>query len=364
VQVTVNVTNPQTIAAAPNTLNFAYQLTAGQPAAQKFTVTSTGGSVQFTVGTTSTPSGWLSADVTNSTTGTSGKEVNVSINTQNLAVGRYNGSITITATGVTGSPITIPVVLDVTSAPTPLPLTITSTASNQAGPISPGGLMTIKGTLLGPTTQGGVLFTLNAQGGVDSTLGGVQVTFDGIPGTPIYVSATQINVIAPYEISGRTSVNVIVIYNGVSSAPINVRVAEATPAIFTLNQQGFGQAAALNQNGTFNGPAGGGTVPAIQDSVVAIYATGGGQTSPAGTTGSVSPTNRLLLINGIVSATVDGVPANVEFAGAAPGLVTGVNQYNIRIPRAQPGKPMTGNLQVQITINGVSSPVGVTIAVQ
>jgi uncharacterized protein (TIGR03437 family) len=65
-----------------------------------------------------------------------------------------------------------------------------------------------------------------------------------------------------------------------------------------------------------------------------------------------------------VSATVGGLQATVEFAGAAPGLVTGVIQFNIRIPTPPPGMSLSGNQQVIITINGVSSRTDVTIAIQ
>src|SRR6185503_2795501 len=47
----------------------------------------------------------------------------------------------------------------------PQPLTVTNNASNQPGPIAPGELITIKGTLLGPTTP--VSYSVNAQGTVD-----------------------------------------------------------------------------------------------------------------------------------------------------------------------------------------------------
>jgi uncharacterized protein (TIGR03437 family) len=91
-----------------------------------------------------------------------------------------------------------------------------------------------------------------------------------------------------------------------------------------------------------------------------LYGTGGGVTVPAGTTGSVSPSNQLLRISGPVSATIGGVTATVEFIGAAPGLVTGVVQINLLVP---PG--VTGNnLPVSITVDGVTSPAGPTVAVQ
>jgi uncharacterized protein (TIGR03437 family) len=352
IPVSLTVTSAQTITLTPTSLTFAAQAGAPAPAAQKLAVASGGTPVQFTVGTTSTPGGWLSVDATS---GTTPKDLNVSVNTQGLAAGTYNGSVSITVQGQ--SAVSANVTLTVTPTPVPLPATVTNAASGAAGAIAPGELITIKGTLLGPANApNGGQFTLNAQGGVDPNLAGVRVLFDNIPGTPLYVSPTQINVIAPWEIAGRLNTNLVVEYNGVAATAIQLRVDNVSPAIFTLNFTGAGQAAVLNQDSSVNGSG----RPAAPNSIIAVYATGGGQTSPAGITGSVSPGNQLLRITGPVSATIGGVNAPVEFIGAAPGLVTGVVQANLRVPAGVSGS----NLPLSITINGVTSPTGPTVAVQ
>lgn len=374
IPVTLTVGSPVTVTAAPTSLSFAYTINGSQPASQQLTVSSTGGSVQFSVGTTTTSGGnWLSVDTTTGTTAGSGttltKVVNVSVSTTGLtgsAAGTaYTGTISITSPGVLSTAITIAVTLTVTQPPSPQFSFVTNNASNVAGVIAPGELVTIKGTLLGPTTPAN--FTLNSSGGVSNTLSGVQVTFNNIPGTPIYVSATQINVTVPWEINGQTSANVVVTYNGNSSAPTNVSVNTVAPAIYTLNSTGSGQAAAINQNGTFNGPAGSTTVPAPEGSVVVLYATGCGQTSPPGTTGSVSPTTQLLEVTAPVSVSFGPLSnplyGTVKFIGAAPGLVTGVCQVNVQLP-PDPTGALAGNPFVTLTVNGVSSTQGPTIAVQ
>jgi trimeric autotransporter adhesin len=355
VPVSLTVTGPRAISATPQSLTFAAQGNIA-PATQKISVASTGTSaVNFTVGTTATPSGWLTTDINS---GTTPKDITVSVNPQGLAAATYNGSVTVT---VGSDTLTVPVTLTVGATPTPQPTTITNNASGQAGSIAPGEMIAIKGTALGPSSPpNNGLFSINGQGGVDSTLFGVRVLFDGIPGTPIYVSATQLNVIVPWEIAGRTSTNVVVENSGVQAPATNVRVENVAPAIYTLNQTGQGQGAVLNQDGSVNGPTSATTRPATQNSIIAVYANGGGQTNPPGTTGSVSPTNQLLRITGPVTATIGGQNAVVEFVGAAPGLVTGVVQVNLRVPIG-----VTGNtLPVSFTVNGVASPGGVTVAVQ
>ena len=373
IPVTLTISSPQTVSVTPNQpLSFTFQIGGTAPASQKITITSTGGAVQFSVGTTS--SGWLSVDASS---GSTSKDINVSVNPLGLLAGVYIGSISISAPGVLLSPIVINVTLTVLALPPPQPFTITSTASNLAGLIAPGEEITIKGSNLGPVSPAlGVLFTLNPQGFVDPSLAGVRVLFDGNPGTPVFVSATQINVVVPFEIAGTVTTNIVVEYQGVQSAPRQQLVSSAAPGIYTLNFTGQGQAAVINQDGTINGPPGGvstpggviATKPALPNTAISVYMTGGGQTNPPSITGSVNSLAFFMpLVNwtptsGTVTATIGGVPAKVEFAGAAPGLLAGIVQVNLRVPN------VTGNaLAIVITINGVStslSPLAPTVAVQ
>ena len=90
-----------------------------------------------------------------------------------------------------------------------------------------------------------------------------------------------------------------------------------------------------------------------------LVGTGGGQTSPAGVTGQAAsapfPSPKLP-----VSLTMAGIPANILFAGDAPGFV-GLMQINAQVPS---GFVPTGDLPVVLTIGTYQSPAGVTIAVE
>ena len=56
-----------------------------------------------------------------------------------------------------------------------------------------------------------------------------------------------------------------------------------------------------------------------------------------------------------VSATVGGIPAVVQYAGAAPGQVAGLMQVNVQIPAGvQPG----GYVPVVLTVGNVSTTSG------
>jgi len=97
--------------------------------------------------------------------------------------------------------------------------------------------------------------------------------------------------------------------------------------------------------------------PAAPGNVITLFATGEGQTSPAGVDGKLaeSPAPRPLLE---VQATVGERPATVRFAGGIPGVVAGVVRVDVEIPAGTPG----GNVPVTISLAGVSSQT-VTIAV-
>jgi uncharacterized protein (TIGR03437 family) len=60
-----------------------------------------------------------------------------------------------------------------------------------------------------------------------------------------------------------------------------------------------------------------------------------------------------------VSATIGDQPATVTFAGAAPSLVDGIGQLNIKVEDDTP----SGAQPLVITIGGVSSPATATVAV-
>jgi uncharacterized protein (TIGR03437 family) len=394
--ITVNATlvvgASQTLTVSPpSSMTFTYQLMGSAPASQPLTLTSTGGSVAFTAAATST-GGWLGIDSTGGATGSSGsKVINVSVDPTKIPSGTAAGSslmgqITINAPGVLANPVVVTVTLNVVAAPAPSPVTITNSSqpSTGFGAIAPGEIITIKGTNL--TTQtcaapaicisGGFSFSVNSNGTVPSTLGGVQVLFDSIPGTPIYVSATQINVIVPWEIAGRTSTNMIVANGSVQSAAFPLQVAAVAPGIYTQDATGSGQAAVLNLSSAaaspYNGPAGGvyfgttiKTAPAPAGSAVVFYLTGGGLTSPVLNDGTITPSNQLYPLrnwtagSSVVTATVGGQPATVLFAGAAPTLINAAVQINLQLPAGVTGPAVP----VVITIDGVQTQ-SVNIAIQ
>jgi uncharacterized protein (TIGR03437 family) len=219
-------------------------------------------------------------------------------------------------------------------------------------PVAPGEIVVLFGSGLGPAN---LTVATPSKGFFPTQLAGTTVSFNGVAAPIYYTSANIVAAIVPYEINGQTSVPVSVTYQGKTSIASTVPVGATQPGIFTADASGSGQAAAINQNGTLNSASN----PAPVGSIVSFYGTGEGQTTPGGVDGKIAagPSYPTPLQNTVI--TVNGVPAVVDYIGAAPTLVAGVLQFNIEIPS---GVPAGVSVPVVLQIGGVNSQ-AVTIAV-
>jgi uncharacterized protein (TIGR03437 family) len=159
-------------------------------------------------------------------------------------------------------------------------------------------------------------------------------------------------------LEGRTSTQVQVEYRGRRSSAVTLPVSRTAPGIFTMNQSGRGQGSVLNEdNITHNSPS----APAPRGSIIVIYATGEGQTMPAGVDGKPALTTPLPKPLAPVTVTIGGVGAEILYAGAAPQYVAGLLQVNARVPATvTPGDAVP----IVLTVGNASSRDGVTIAVR
>jgi trimeric autotransporter adhesin len=360
--VTVQVTSAVALVATPATLNFAYTLNTTAPAAQTVAVAFGAGSGAYSgsgfTATVATSNGgtWLTA--TPSATNL-GSPITVSVNPQGLAAGTYTGTVTIGAgNNIAYPPAVVTVQFVVTAAPTPTVAAVTNAASYAAGALSPGEEVAVFGTNFGPSTPVSATITNNSY---PTTLSNTQVLFDGVPAPIIAVANGQVNVMVPYGIAGRATTMVQVSYLGVSSPGISYNVTTTVPGIYTLNQAGTGQGAILNQNLSGNSSSN----PAAKGSIISIYMTGEGVTSPASSTGQLAPGDGTGLNHPVlsVSATIGGVavpPQNIQYAGSAPGIVYGVMQVNLLIPATA----LSGSQPLVVTVGTANSQTGVTVAIQ
>ncbi len=338
---------PPSIFLSKSQLQFSFTAGDAPPPSQSITVTNSGGgSLNWAA---SANASWIGVTSTSNT-------LTVSVNPAILTPGPYSGSIAVAAAGASNTPQTISVTLTV-SAASVVVTSVKNSASNAPGPIAPCEMVSIFGTGLGPAT--GTSFSMNPSTGmVDTALAGVRVLFGSAPAPITYASDTQVNAVVPCELAGQSQAVTVmqVEYQGVRSAGTSVILAAAAPGVFTFNSTGTGQAIAANQDGSFNGPSS----PAAKGSYVTIYFTGGGQTNPPGVTGSVNGST-LQWLTQDVSVTVGGVPAEVQFDGAAPGLIGGVYQLNVRLASDTP----SGSEQpLIVSVGGAKSPPTATLSVQ
>ncbi len=231
---------------------------------------------------------------------------------------------------------------------------VVNAASYQGGAVSPGEIIDIFGTAIGPATLAGA--QIGSPGFLDNSLAGARVYFDGIAAPLIYAGAQQASAIVPYEVAGKTSTKMQVEYLGVMSDTVTVPVTAAIPGLFTKDFSGAGQGAIVNQDGSLNSVVN----AAARGSIVSLYATGEGQTNPGGIDGMLAG-NAPPKPQFPVTATIGGISAEVTYAGGATGLVAGGMQINVRVPASvSPGSAVP----VAIAVGSVSSQTGVTLAVQ
>jgi uncharacterized protein (TIGR03437 family) len=208
-----------------------------------------------------------------------------------------------------------------------LPRAVVNAANSLPWPVAPGELVTLFGADLGPAAE--VSARPDASGRFAASLAGVRVLFDRVPAPVLYAQNYQVNAIVPFSVTPGSTVEVRVEYNGAQSNAASIEIAEAAPAIFTLDSPSpaGGRAAALDQDGPINSPV----FPAPVGSILTLYVTGAGVMQPAIPDGQVvTTTNAKPVLPVFVS--FGGFMGEVLYAGPAPGIVAGVLQINVRVP--------------------------------
>jgi uncharacterized protein (TIGR03437 family) len=236
--------------------------------------------------------------------------------------------------------------LPITVANVPTIDALASTASYATDSFSPGELVSIFGSDIGPASP-----TSNITNGfVDTSPGGVTVTVDGKPAPIIYASSGQINIQIPYEAAPGAN-KVVSLTNG-ASTPIttNILIAATAPGLFILTPD----------------PAN----PAKLGDTILLFLTGEGAYLPAPVaprttnTGWVvtapTPPATLPQISPLPTVTIGGASASVKYAGPVVGSITGLMQINVVVPAAS----NTGAaVPLSVTIVGNATQSATTIAV-
>jgi uncharacterized protein (TIGR03437 family) len=271
----------------------------------------------------------------------------------NAFVGTYNGSVpyqlvylppNAVGTGLAFTPAgafvvsgtaSVATVLNESDDTSPNILFLTNSAVPGAavGQLSPGEIVSIFGTNLGPAipAQG----TAAGLTPYPSQLAGFQVLIDGIAAPLLYVSESQINAVVPFGTIGSDSVQLVVVNQLDTSNPAELEIVSATPGVFTTQNesQGYPVAAAVNQDGTINSE----TNPASPGSIVSIFSTGLGTLSPLPPDGTLVSASPLPTLNQQALLGSGDQFLDILYAGPAPDEVAGAMQVNFRLPATTTG---------------------------
>ena len=140
------------------------------------------------------------------------------------------------------------------------------------------------------------------------------------------VSPSQINFFVPNNTatSGTADLQVVRTDNGQVLGDTTVGLNTVAPGLFTTNAQGTGQVAAINDDGTYNGPSN----PIAREHVLQVFGTGVGNIPAAPNDGSAvsgaTPTPLTTV------ASIGGISCPIQYSGLAPGNV-GLWQVNVYI---------------------------------
>ena len=174
---------------------------------------------------------------------------------------------------------------------------------------------------------------MTAQGTpLPTELGGTSVTFNGTRVSILFVSPSQINVVAPQylqiALDAYTQASIVVATLVGPSTPAEVPDYQSSPGIFTTDGTGCGQAMALNVSPDGSVSVNSPSNSAAPTDYIALFGTGLDFPYPL-PDGATYATGPWPAIPG-AEISIDGIKAPVSYSGLAPMLVA-VDQTNFQI---------------------------------
>ncbi len=273
--------------------------------------------------------------------------------------GVLNVLVTNPAPGGSSAPVQVAV------ANVPTIYGVFNAASYSTATVSPGELVTMFGTNIGPPIPA----SMSIMGGyVTTNLSNVTATIDGQNAPILYVSSNQVTVQVPYESSIGPGKAVILTNGANAPATTTVTIATQAPGIFSADGSGQGEAAAINTAATsglvtLNST----TNPAKIGDTVSLYVTGEGDYNPVPLSGSTNTGYIIPLtltplpqLSPLPTVKIGGVDASagVSYAGVVPGSIIGLLQINVVVPL---GSSTGASVPVVVTIAGVTAQANVTL---
>ncbi len=201
--------------------------------------------------------------------------------------------------------------------------------------VAPGQLIQISGRNLGPTNK--VSAQMDASGRLPFVVANTVVFFDNVPAPLLSIGASAIMCFVPFEaVSGA---EITVASNGQLSNAVKMGVVPSAPQVLSI----------VNQDGTLNSP----DHPAKAGSVITIYVSGLGQTSPPGDDGLLNA-NPLPVPLAAVRVYFPATPYTFtpQFVGAAGGMIAGITQVNVQVPATVPVSGATSPIEIEVNFVG------------
>jgi uncharacterized protein (TIGR03437 family) len=227
---------------------------------------------------------------------------------------------------------------------TPALVDVVNRSSLKSGPVAPNSSILLYGANLGPATP---VYAPSDQT-LPTTISNVQVLLNDVAIPLKGVSSVGIDAIVPADaVVGETAYFQVSV-SGTKSNKVSAVVQATAPGLYsqgvlgTSNPVSWAIAKAVDQNykpiDVDN--------PAVQGSIITVYATGLGTTNPPFPAGQIPPSSPLYYTNTPTNASIGGVAAEVLFAGLAPGY-PGAYQLNIKVPTG-----IGGGFQLIVIWNG------------
>ncbi len=229
---------------------------------------------------------------------------------------------------------------------------VVNAASSAGGAVTPAEIVNVFGRNMGPVEL--TRMKRDPDGRIPTSLAETRVLFDGVAASLLFVSATQISAIVPSSVAERPSVSIEIEYRGVRSEPLSLPVVPTHPGVFTVDTSGKGQGVILNHDGTLNSAQN----PAERNSVIALYATGGGLTDVSRAAELVSVTFE----DPRLERNIGGYsPAEVLSVGPVAGAIPGLLEIRVRAPEWALTGPAIG---LYVQIGSAYTDPGITVALR
>jgi uncharacterized protein (TIGR03437 family) len=182
-----------------------------------------------------------------------------------------------------------------------------------------------------------------------------------------YVDTSQINAQMP-EFAGAGPLTLTAILN--PGAPGELKSSAATlsslqpyaPAFFVFpNSMSIAAEEAGTASIVADSSVVAGASPAKPGDIVSLFGTGFGDTNPPVPAGQLA--SGLASLTSQITVTIGTTtlaPSDILYAGLSPGSISGLYQFNVRIPSSAP----SGEVPVTISIGGLQTQAGATIPIQ